>query len=490
MNTKLKRGGGVLMPIFSLPSNHGIGSFSKEAFEFVDALHKSKLSYWQILPINPTGDGNSPYQSYSTFAGNINFIDLESLIDENKIDRDNIENLDFGKNPLKIDYDKVTKSKIYALKECFDNSFDENDSKYQQFVKKNSFWLDDFSLYMALKEHFNEEEWTKWEYDIKIRKKSAIDEYEKKLKNSIDFYKYTQFIFFTQWHKLKKYANSKGVKIIGDIPIYVALNSSDVWVNPNLFELDKNFKPKLISGCPPDEFSKNGQLWNNPVYNWKYNKKTGYEWWHQRLEFSLKLYDVLRIDHFRGFDSFYAVKYGSIDAKDGKWYKGCGYSLFERFKGENIIAEDLGFITDSVKKLLAKSGFYGMKIFQFAVDKGKITDDIPFFYKTNSVAYTGTHDNDTIIGWYEKLKTKDKQSISEFLYNDENLNFSLIKNVLFSSSDVAVIPMADFLGKDSQARINVPGTMGENWTWRMENNEFDGDLIERIKDIIKLSLRT
>ncbi len=477
------------MPVFSIPSDYGIGSFSKEAYEFVDKLKCANQKYWQILPLNPTSYGDSPYQSFSTFAGNPLFIDIENI----GVDKTDLDKLKCMENDT-ISYENAKLIKEKALKISFKNTFDENDKKYQQFVKKNAFWLEDYSLYMALKTHFNGKEWDRWDEGIKTRKKEFVAHFKDELKNDISYHKYVQFLFFGQWHKLKKYANSKGIEIIGDIPIYVAYDSSDVWANPNLFKLDKNLKPTLLAGCPPDDFSKKGQLWGNPVYNWKANKSTGYNWWIERLEFALKQCDVLRIDHFRGFESFYAVKNGSTDATNGKWYKGCGYSLFECLKEKtgdiNVIAEDLGFITDSVKRLLKKTGFYGMKIFQFAFENGKITADIPFLYKSNCVAYTGTHDNDTVMSWYNSLKNKDRLNVNEFITNKEKINVSLIKTVLLSNADVVIIPVADYLGLSKEGRINTPSTMGANWKWKMKKDALTDDIISDMKHLAILSKRT
>lgn len=489
MKCHFKRGCGVLMPIFSLPSEYGIGSFSKEAYEFIDKLKIANQKYWQILPLNPAGCGDSPYQSCSTFAGNPLFIDIENIgIDKTDLDKFKCEENDT------INYENVKVIKGEAFKISFEKNFDENDKKYQQFVRKNAFWLEDYSLYMALKNHFGGKKWSEWDECIKLRRKEAIAHFKDELENDIKYHKYVQFLFFSQWQKLKKYANSKGIEIIGDIPIYVSYDSADVWVNPKLFKLDKNLKPTLIAGCPPDDFSKKGQLWQNPVYDWKYNKSTGYKWWIERLEFALKQCDILRIDHFRGFESFYAVKNGSNDATNGKWYKGCGYSLFECLKekaGEiKVIAEDLGFITDNVKRLLKKTGFYGMKIFQFAFENGKITEDIPYLYKNNCVAYTGTHDNATILEWYNGLKNKDRLNVNEFITDNKNINISLIKTVLLSSADVAIIPIADYLGLEKEGRINTPSTLGNNWKWKMKKEALTEGIICDMKHLAKLSKRT
>ena len=486
-----KRSAGILLPIFSLPSKYGIGCFSKEAYDFVDRLYLSKQTYWQILPINPTGCGDSPYQSFSSFAGNPYFVDFEALKKEGLISDKELSEFDFSDSEKSVDYEKIKKSREKWFSVCFKN-FDKSSLEFTSFCKKHKNWLDNYALYMALKEKFNDKEWSKWDEDIRFKKKSAVKKYSEELSERINYHKFIQFEFFKQWTKLKKYANSKKVKIIGDIPIYVAYDSADAWENPELFMLDKDLKPKLVAGCPPDEFSKKGQLWGNPVYNWTQHKATDYKWWIKRIKFSLTLYDVMRIDHFRGFESFYAIKYGRSDAVEGKWLKGPGYQLFKAIKEKlgdiPIIAEDLGFLTPAVHLLLKKTGFCGMKIFQFAFGGGKISDHIPYAYPENSVAYTGTHDNDTLMGWYEKLKKRDRLNVDEFIFSGEK-NIGMIKCVLFSASYLAIIPMPDYFSLGSEARINIPSTVGNNWKWRMEKDAYNINLAKTIAKITKLSGR-
>ncbi|MDE6893359.1 MAG: 4-alpha-glucanotransferase, partial [Lachnospiraceae bacterium] len=326
------RTSGILLPVSSIPSAYGIGSFSKEAYEFVDFLERAGQSYWQILPLGPTGYGDSPYQSFSTFAGNPYYIDLEELIEEGLLTKEQCEVRDFGANEAYVDYEKIYKSRFVVLKEAFDNSRIEENEDFQAFAKENAFWLSDYSLYMAVKDSYKGKSWSEWDEDIRLRRPEAIEKYRNQLKEEILFYEFQQYLFDTQWRKLKKYANDRGVKIIGDIPIYVALDSADTWANPELFQLDENRRPTGVAGCPPDAFSATGQLWGNPLYKWDYHKETEYAWWIQRISYCYKLYDVVRIDHFRGFDEYYNIPFGDTTAEFGRWEKGPGYDLFKVMK--------------------------------------------------------------------------------------------------------------------------------------------------------------
>ncbi|HEX2986271.1 MAG TPA: 4-alpha-glucanotransferase [Caproiciproducens sp.] len=482
------RASGILMPIFSLPSEFGIGCFSKEAYRFVDQLKESGQSYWQILPLGPTSYGDSPYQSFSTFAGNPYFIDLESLIEEGLLTRAECESFDFGDNQQYIDYEKIYLSRFKILKKAYDRSNFRDDKSYRKFEKKNSFWLKDYALYMAVKRHFGEISWNQWDEDIRLRNPKAIENYEKELVDEIDFFKYMQFVFSEQWRKLKDYANKNNVKIIGDIPIYVAFDSADSWSHPELFQFDAERNPKLVSGCPPDAFSLTGQLWGNPVYDWAYHKKTSYEWWIQRISYCFELYDVVRIDHFRGFDKYYAIPFGAPTAEHGKWRKGPGIELFrqlsKKIQNMNIIAEDLGFLTDSVRKLVKDSGYPGMKVLEFAFDSREESDYLPHNYNSHCVVYTGTHDNDTVQGWYRTICDEDRQLSIEYMGNEKtdlcDIHWDFIRLALSSVADLAIIPIQDYLGLGSEARINQPSTIGNNWKWRLQNGQITDELLAKI----------
>ncbi len=483
------REAGILLPISSLNSRYGIGSFSKEAYKFIDWLKECGQSYWQILPLGPTSFGDSPYQSFSSFAGNPYFIDLEALINERLLEADECESVNFGKDERMVDYEKIYNFKIPLLKKAFTRA--NLDEKYESFVNKNSYWLDDYSLFMAIKEKNEGKSWQIWEKGLKNREGSAIEEFISKNKENIDFWKFVQFKFYEQWSKLKGYAYKQNIKIIGDIPIYTALDSADVWANPELFQLDESKTPTHVAGCPPDGFSKKGQLWGNPLYNWEKHKETHYAWWKSRLNKAFELYDVLRIDHFRGFDEYYSIKYGEPDATNGKWEKGPNNELFESFEREfgkkNIIAEDLGFMTDSVKEMLEKSSFPGMRVFQFAFDArdtGATNDYLPHNYIKNCVAYTGTHDNPTIVSWFFEITKEEREMVRDYLCDkftpDSEINKPIIGAVMRSNANLCIIPLQDYLAEDSRARINKPSTTSGNWTWRMSEN----DLTEEISDFI------
>ena len=470
------RTSGILMPIFSLSTNYGIGTLGKEAYEFIDFLKEAGQSYWQILPLSPTSFGDSPYQSFSSYAGNPYFIDLDILSEKGLLKKADYENIDFGENAEEVDYEKLYDNRYKVLKIAF-NNFDIKNEEYLKFCSEQNFWLMDYALFMAIKDYKGGISWQEWDLEIKFRQKDAIENIKSLLKEEIEFYKFLQFEFFSQWYKLKDYANEKGIKIIGDMPIYVAADSADVWSKPKQFLLDENLTPTLVAGCPPDGFTKDGQLWGNPVYNWEYmkNEKVPYSWWRQRIKFALKVYDVVRIDHFRGFESFYTVKFGEKTAKEGKWLKGPDMELFgaikKDFEGEEIpiIAEDLGFLTKEVENLLKNSGFPGMKVLQFAFDS-EDNEYLPHNYNSNCIVYTGTHDNDTINGWVNTATSQEVNFARRYMHvdNNEGFNWAMIRTALMSVAETAIIMMPDLLGLGSEARINTPSTVGNNWKWRIK----------------------
>lgn len=488
------RASGILLPITSLPSAYGIGTFSKEAYAFVDFLEKARQKYWQVLPFGSTGYGDSPYQSFSTFAGNPYFIDLETLISEGLLTETECENVAYGDRVEEVDYYKIYHSRFQLLKLAYERFRLHTNENFELFCKEHESWLNDYSLFMAVKNYFGDKGIDEWEEDIRIRKQEALVKYEEILADDIVFYKFIQYKFFEQWNSLKEYANNKGIKIIGDIPIYVAYDSADTWANKELFKFDEAGKPIAVAGCPPDSFSATGQLWGNPLYDWEYHKSTGYEWWIRRIAFCFKLYDVVRVDHFRGFDEYYAIPYGAKDAVIGKWEKGPGIDIFEHIKralGDvDIIAEDLGFLTDSSRQLVEDCGYPGMKIIQFAFDSREESDYLPHNYSRNCVVYTGTHDNDTIIGWYNTLCEEDKEYATSYVNNHnsklEEIHWDFIKFTLASVADLAIIPMQDYLGLGSEARINTPSTLGGNWVWRMKKDDIDMNLADKICYITKL----
>ncbi len=491
------RKSGILLPVASLPSKYGIGCFSKEAYEFIDFLRKAGQSYWQILPLGPTGYGDSPYQSFSTYAGNPYFIDLESLIKKGWITEAECDKYDFGAGAGYIDYEKIYLSRFKALFTAYQNSKIGKNKKFNDFVKKNQFWLEDYALYMSIKDSLGGISWSEWEDDLKLRKASRLEACRKTYRQEIEFYQFQQFLFTEQWTDLKSYANKNGIKIIGDIPIYVAFDSADAWAHPELFQFDEKSQPIGVAGCPPDGFSADGQLWGNPLYKWEYHKETGYQWWVQRMAYCYQLYDVVRIDHFRGFDAYYSIPFGSVNAKKGKWKKGPGYEIFrvmkEKLGDKEVIAEDLGFLTPSVLRLVKKSGYPGMKVLQFAFDSREESDYLPHNYNKNCIVYTGTHDNDTSLGWYKKLNREDKNFCKDYLnlhkVKTRDLHWEFIRPALSSVANLAVIPMQDYLGLGSEARINTPSTVGKNWKWRVEAKALTEELAEKIGEITKLYKR-
>ena len=497
-NSKDPRKCGVLMPVASLPGKYGIGTFGKESYEFVDRLAEAGQSYWQILPLGPTSFGDSPYQSFSTFAGNPYFIDPGMLVEEGLLTAKEAAACDWGKDLVRIDYGKIYNARFALLKKAYRRADLTSDAGYERFLKNNRFWLDDYALYMAVKNSFGGVSFIEWDEPVRKREKSALEGYREKYSEEVDFYRFLQYKFIKQWKALKKYANGKGIGIIGDIPIYVAFDSADTWANPQLFRFDEKGYPTAVAGCPPDGFSATGQLWGNPLYDWDYHKKTGYKWWIQRIRHCYELYDVVRIDHFRGFDSYYAIPYGDVTAEYGRWEKGPGFALFkamrEKLGDKPMIAEDLGFLTDSVQKLVAKSGCPGMKVLQFAFDSRADSDYLPHNYVSNTVVYTGTHDNDTTAGWFYTMKAADRRKAEQYLNrsdfgSDKELSLAFIKLAMSTVSKLCIIPMQDWLGLDSSARINVPATLGGNWTWRMRRSAFTKKLAKEMRYVAKLYAR-
>ena len=488
------RRNGMLLPIASLPSPYGIGGFSKEAYEFIDLLEETGQKLWQILPLGPTSYGDSPYQSFSTFAGNPYFIDLDTLVEKGWLTKEACEASDYGDNESYIDYGRIYNSRFVLLKQAFLNSDVLSDEKFAEFCKANQHWLPDYALYMALKNQNDGKSWIEWEEEIRLRKPEAVEYYKKELEEECNFYEFLQYEFHEQWTKVKEYAHEKGIQIVGDVPIYVAFDSADTWANPELFQLDEKNLPLGVAGCPPDAFSATGQLWGNPLYNWAYHKTTGYDWWLKRIAYCFDLYDIVRIDHFRGFDEYYSIPYGDETAVNGHWEKGPGMDLFDTVKeklGElDIIAEDLGFLTESVFQLLKDSGYPGMKVLQFAFDPSEDSDYLTYKYQRNCVVYTGTHDNDTTAGWFEKLSDEDREValryMNSFYTPKEEQHWDLIALAMRSTADTCIIPVQDFLGLGSEARINMPSTLGDNWKWRMTKGAFSEELKEKIRRMTKL----
>ena len=491
----MERACGVLLPIFSLPSKYGIGCFSKEAYEFVDFLKEAGQTYWQILPLGPTSYGDSPYQAFSTFAGNPYFIDLEQLIDLKWISPKDVDSIDWGETDRSngsdyVDYATIYNNRFKVLRKAYKKSNISSNSEFINYKKKNAKWLSTYAAYMAIKDAHNSVSYLEWEEDIRLRKKDALEKWTAKCEDEIGFYEFQQYLFYTQWKKLKDYANKQGIKIVGDIPIYVSLDSADTWANPELFQLDEKGYPTRVAGCPPDCFSDDGQLWGNPLYDWDYHKKTGYKWWIERFRACFDLYDVVRVDHFRGFEAFYSIPYGDKNARAGKWVKGPGWDLFkvvkDNFPSSPVIAEDLGFITPAVHRLIKKCGYPGMKIMLYGFETDCISEHAPFTYDKNCVVYTGTHDNDTITTWFKEcISPKEREYIRKYMNfkGNKDIAWNYIRTGLASTADTAIFPIQDYLGLGREAKINSPATIGDNWKWRLIPGKLTSDLAARMKDM-------
>ena len=489
------RTSGVLMPIFSLASKYGIGTLGKEAYNFVDFLKEAGQTYWQILPVGTTSFGDSPYQSFSAYAGNPYFIDLEELCKMGLLTTSQIEAFEWGEDVGSIDYEIMYNSRYKVLRLAFENFKKNIPEQYEKFVTENSYWLEDYALFSALKDYHKGASFDKWEVGYKKREPVYMQKAREELGDDISFYKMLQYLFDLQWEKLKKYANENGIYIIGDIPIYVAFDSADVWSDPMQFVLDEELIPTAVAGCPPDAFSEDGQLWGNPLYDWDYMKKHDYDWWIRRVDYATKLYDMVRIDHFRGFSAFFSIPYGDKTAVGGKWVKGPGKALFEEINKKlgklNIIAEDLGTIDDDVRELLKFTGYPGMKVLQFAFDPDSESSYLPHNIIQNCVVYTGTHDNDTAIGFMNDADEKAVEFMREYLRigSSDSFNWSLIKAAMATSAETVILQMQDFLGLDNTARINKPSTIGENWKWRIGPGCVNSWLAKIIYDCTKTYFR-
>lgn len=487
----MKRASGILLHISSLPSKYGIGTFGKAAYDFVDFLEKSGQKYWQVLPMTPTDYGNSPYQSCSVFAGNPFFIDLDFLKKEGLLSQRDLD-LDWGKNQERVDYQILIKNRMRILRKAFKNY--SCDEKMEKFCRENQDWLEDYALYMALKNYYKSP-WQTWDKALRTRKSFALNQAKKVFAEEIKFQKFVQFKFYEQWKYLKCYANKKGVEIIGDIPIYTAQDSADTWSEPQEFQLNKEGYPLEVAGVPPDAFSETGQLWGNPLYRWNKMKRNGYSWWQKRMKHNQKLYDKVRIDHFRGLESYYAIPYGDKTAQNGKWQKGPNLHFFQTLEKNlgkiDIIAEDLGMLTEEVHKLRKDCGFPGMKILQFAFDLSHESLYLPHNCEKNSVIYTGTHDNNTILGWFESLNDKEKEFVCAYTSakGAEDISWALVREAWKSCSELAICQMQDLLNLDKNARMNLPGTVGNNWEWRLKPNQITDDLAEKLSLLTKVCFR-
>ncbi len=487
------RSSGILMHISSLPSEGGIGTMGAEAREFVDFLADAGQSYWQLLPICPTSYGDSPYQSFSTFAGNPYFIDLPTLQQQQLLRREEYANIDWQSTPQDINYGVLYEKRYQVLGIAVARFLENVPADYDRFCRDNADWLEDYALFMALKEHHGGKAWLQWDPPLRNREAVALDAFRDAHKEQIRFWYVVQYLFFKQWNALRSYANEKGISIIGDLPIYVSLDGVDVWAHPELFQLDENYIPREVSGCPPDGFSEDGQLWGNPLFDWERMERDGFAWWTRRIGFLCKVYNVLRIDHFRGFEAYYAIPYGDENARRGVWRKGPGMKLFRAVEKnigrQRIIAEDLGFLTDGVRQLLQESGFPGMKVLEFAFDSrdSSGSDYLPHNYPENCVAYTGTHDNDTVLGWLASADKEDAAFAVDYLrLTDEQDSWGMMAALWGSVARLTVVQAQDILDLGSEARMNTPSTVGSNWRWRAQKGSFTPALAQKLRNYMRL----
>ena len=478
------RSSGILMHITSLPGPYGIGTLGKNAFAFVDFLHKAGQTCWQVLPMNPTGYGDSPYQSCSAFAGNHYLIDLERLVQDGLLFPVELENYQWGERKDRVDFGLQYQLRLQLLRLAY-RRFG-NHKALDAFALENSDWLPDFSLYMALKDRFDGKPWYCWADPLKYREPDAVWQARQELSEQIRFYNFVQYLFYTQWEALHGYAAQRGIRLLGDIPIYVPLDSVEVWCSPELFQLDKTLTPVAVAGCPPDGFTEDGQLWGNPLYRWDVMEKDGYRWWIRRLKAARRWYDMIRLDHFRGFEAYWSVPYGDLTARNGKWVKGPGLAFLQVIQKElpdlEMIAEDLGFLTPEVLAMRDDSGLPGMKVLQFAFDSREPSDYLPHTYIENTVCYTGTHDNMTTRQWLETAEPDVREYAADYmgLSRREGYVWGAIRTAMGSVSRLCEIPMQDYLELDGQARMNFPGTMGNNWVWRAVEGSFSDPLAEKI----------
>ncbi|MBQ9437114.1 MAG: 4-alpha-glucanotransferase [Lachnospiraceae bacterium] len=482
----MERSAGILMPIFSLPSPYGIGTLGREAYAFVDFLAAAGQKYWQILPVGPTSFGDSPYQSPSAYAGNPYFIDLHLLIEEGLLTKAEVESFFWGSDPSQVDYHAMYQNRLELLRIAAERGYEQ--APVADFERENSSWLPDYALFMAIKRYFKDVSWLDWsEEALRRRDAEALAEYREKLKEDIRLFTFVQYLFFRQWKSLREYAHEKGVMLIGDLPIYVALDSADVWARPENFQLDENYMPVEVSGVPPDMFSADGQLWGNPLYDYEKMAEKDYEWWVKRIEGASRLYDVIRIDHFRGFESYWAVPYGETTAKSGRWRKGPGMALVgllkEKFPKLSFIAEDLGYPSPEVRALLADSGFPGMKVLVFSFDTKDSDISKPHDYIANSVCYAGTHDNDTLKGWLEHADSKDRKQAALYfgLNRHEGYVRGMLRGGMASVPKLFIAQMQDYLKLGSEARMNTPGKLEGNWRWRLLPGQANERLAGRIR---------
>ena len=488
----MDRKSGILLHISSLPSPYGIGTLGREAYAFADFLRAAGQRYWQLLPLGPTSYGDSPYQSFSTFAGNPYLIDLDLLAEDGLLDRADLEKINWGTNPRYVDYGRIYGARFDVLRAAFQKGYPRDREAVEAFRRENK-WLDSYALFMAVKRHFGMKSWLDWpDEGIRLRRPAALERWREELREDVAFFSYLQYLFFRQWDALREYIHSLGIRIIGDLPIYVAMDSADVWAEPEFFQLGEDCVPTEVSGVPPDYFSADGQLWGNPLYDYERMKKDGFGWWIRRVEGAGRLFDVIRIDHFRGLESYWAVPYGETTARNGRWRKGPGMALVgvltSWFRDLKIIAEDLGYMTPEVKKLLADSGLPGMKVLEFAFDAREPSNYLPHRYDRHCVCYVGTHDNETVMQWRSQADKNDVTMARKYLgLNEaEGFNWGMIRGGMSSVADTFVVQMQDCLGLGAEGRMNTPGTAKGNWQWRLLPGEASPALAKKLSQYARM----
>lgn len=487
------RRAGVLMPVFSLPSPYGIGTMGAAAREFILFLEAAGQRYWQTLPLGPTSYGDSPYQSFSSRAGNPYFIDLDELAAEGLLEREEYQGLDWGADPERVDYGLLYQTRYPVLRRACTRLLAGDRREFDHFCQEHRDWLEDYALFMAIKDSQGGVAWSQWPEGLRLRRPRELERARRELAEAVTFWKAVQYLFFRQWGALRAFAHVHHVDIVGDLPIYVSLDSADVWASPEQFQLDETLTPTEVAGCPPDGFSADGQLWGNPLFRWDRMREEGYRWWVDRVAFQFRLYDVLRIDHFRGFDEYYAIPYGEDTARNGRWRPGPGMEFFRAMEAKlgrpRIIAEDLGFLTPTVHQLLADTGFPGMRVLQFAFDSRDSTSAyLPHCFIRHCVAYTGTHDNDTIQGWMATAPAESVRRAREYLRLNrrEGYHWGMLRSLWASVADLTVVQAQDLLGLGNEARINEPSTVGTNWLWRARTGVFTPRLAAKLRHEMEL----
>ena len=489
----MERSSAIILPISSLPSPHGIGTLGAAAYEFVDFLADAGQSWWQILPVGPTSYGDSPYQSPSTYAGNPYFVDLDELVADGLLTKEEIESRSWGDDPAYVDYALLFENRFDLLAKACERGWERDARDVAAFVEKNASWLPDYALFMAIKRHFGMVPWHEWpDRDIVLRRNGAPERYASMLADDVRLFTYIQYLFFGQWDRLRAYAREKGIGIIGDLPIYVALDSADVWAEPECFQLDEENMPTEVAGVPPDYFSEDGQLWGNPLYDYEAMEKDGFGWWIRRVDGASRIYDVIRIDHFRGFESYWAVPRDETTARNGRWVKGPGMALVgvlgSWFSNLSFIAEDLGYPSPEVRQLLRDSGFPGMKVLEFAFDSREESDYLPHSYNPNCVCYIGTHDNAPLMEWKDVADPDDVEKAKDYLglNDDEGLCWGFIRGGMSSVARLFVAQMQDYLELGADSRMNTPGILGGNWQWRLLPGQATPELAKRIAKMTRL----